>query len=361
MTGWASTFSRVLRCRSLLFLLATGAAIGHGAAASEIATAASSPRQLGTVEVLSGPQACKTGECYDIQVTCPDVAAPAHARLKVGAPAGPAKGTILFVSGGLGTGWYESDEPGRRILADVSAAGFRTVQLQWIDSWLLASPGKEEGHVRLGCRAATVARWVYSRVHDQPALPFCATGHSGGAAQVSYMLSHYGLDQVLAAVVPTGGPPMGRMDRSCAPDDPAAATIAFPEWATRLIDAGFGFVPPGDPHRFNPFEAPALGPCARGDVSFREKLRQASVASGEGKYVYPKTMVWFVFEGTDDTHAAAMGTTYFDLLVKEGSPLVRRTVIPGVTHAGPTGLYSSAKGVEIIREILLSECRIRTP
>ena len=156
------------------------------------------PRQLGKVEVLSGPVQCADGTCYEIRVTCPEVAAPARARLKVAAPlTTSARGTM-------------------------SGAGFRIVQLQWIDSWLVAAPGKEEGHVRLGCRPATVARWVYDHLHE-PATSsaFCATGNSGGAAQVSYMLSHYGLKDILAAVVPTGGPPMGRLDRACDPDDPA--------------------------------------------------------------------------------------------------------------------------------------------
>ena len=317
------------------------------------------PMRLGKLDVLAGPVQCDDGDCYEIRVTCPEVVAPARARVKVGAPGGSSpKGTILFTSGGLGTGWYDSP----RLLADLSAAGFRTVQLQWIDSWLLGSPGKEEGHVRLGCRPATVARWVHDHLYEQrPSTAFCATGHSGGAAQVSYMLSHYGLEEILAAVVPSGGPPMARMDRSCTRDDPANASIAFPDWATRIIDAGFGFLPPGDAQRFNPFQAPAVGPCANGEASFREKFRKASVASGEGDYVYPRTMVWFVFEGIDDTHAVAMGTTYYDLLMKMGSPLVRRTVIPDVSHAGPNGLYNLPNGVEKVRDILLNECRPHTP
>jgi hypothetical protein len=319
------------------------------------------PRQLGKLEVLSGPLQCEGGECYEIRVSCPEVDAPARARLKAGARAGTSgtspKGTILFTSGGAGTQWYNSPS----LLSDVAAAGFRTVQLQWIDSWLLGSAGKEEGHVRLGCRPATVARWVYDHLHEQrPTAAFCATGHSGGAAQVSYLLTHYGLKDILAAVVPSGGPPMARMDRSCTRDDPANASLAFPDWATRLIDAGFGFFPPGEPQSFNPFQAPAVGPCARGDASFREKFRQASVASTDGDYSYPRTMVWFVFEGIDDTHAVAMGMTYYDLLIKMGSPLIRKTVVPDVNHAGPSGLYASANGVRTVRDILLGECRPRT-
>jgi hypothetical protein len=317
---------------------------------------------LGEVEVLSGPLACAGSSCYELRVACPKVAAPARARLKVAGAGASPRGTILFASGGLGTEWFEGTGESSRILKDVAAAGFRTVQLQWIDSWLFGSPGKEEGHARLACRPATVARWVRDQLHkpaDSGA--FCATGHSGGAAQVAYMLSHYGLDSILSAVVPTGGPPMARIDRGCAADDPSNAQIAFPDWAARIIDVGFGFLPPGGLQAFDPFTAPRVGPCAGGEASFREKFRQASVASGDGDYVHPATMVWFVFEGVDDTHAAAMGATYHDLLVERGSPHVRKTTIPDVTHAGPKGLHGSRHGADQIRDILIGECRPRKP
>ena len=101
---------------------------------------------------------------------------------------------------------------------------------------------------------------------------------------------------------------------------------------------------------------PASGPGSRGDTSFREKLRAASVASGDGDYVYPQTMVWFVFEGMDSVSAAALGTTYYDLLIKSGSPLVNKTVVPGVDHGG---LVRSRSGAEAIRDVLLNECRSR--
>jgi hypothetical protein len=321
---------------------------------------AEAARALGKVEVLSGPAGCADSSCYEIRVSCPTVAAPARARLKVGGAGKSPRGTILFTSGGPGTEWYEGAGESSRILKEVAAAGFRTVQLQWIDSWLFGSPGKEEGHARLGCRPATVARWVRDNLHEpDEAGAFCATGHSGGASQVAYMLSHYGLESILAAVVLTGGPPMSRIDQGCARDDRKNEQLAFPDWATRIIDAGFGFFPPGGLQGFDPFTAPAVGPCARGEASFREKFRQASVASGDGDYVHPGTMVSFVFEGVDDMHAAAMGAAYHDLLVQRGSPHVRKTTIPDVTHAGPKGLYASRNGADKVRDILIGECRPR--
>jgi hypothetical protein len=352
--------------------LAAGILIVSAVSAPGVAYQQSSvPRPLGKVEVLSGPIDCSGGSCYELRVTCPEVADPARARVKVAAEGGSPKGTILFTTGGLGTQLYESTPESSRILRELATAGFRTVQLQWVDSWLLGSPGKEEGHARLGCRPATVARWVHDTLYQRTASSaFCATGHSGGAAQVSYMLSHYGLEEILAAVVPTGGPPMARMDRSCArPDDKSdekndakSASLTFPDWASRVIDAGFGFFPPGGPQALAPGGlAPASGPCARDEPAFREKLRQASVASGDGDYVHPRTMVSFVFEGIDDSHAVAMATTYHDLLIEKKSPFVQKTVIPDVSHSGPTGLYANRGGADKVRDILLETCRPRTP
>ena len=189
-----------MRCFGLLLATVLGA----------VPAAAQVPRPTGTVDVTAGPVACDGQECYDMTVSCPEVAAPAKERLKVGGTA--EKGTILFASSGFGTDLYEGQGQEKpRILNDLRTAGFQTVQLQWAENWFGGSPGAEEGFVRLACRSATVAQWVHDNVHPpSESAAMCATGHSGGAAQVSYMLSHYGLEDILSLVVPTGGPPMER-------------------------------------------------------------------------------------------------------------------------------------------------------
>ena len=271
-------------------------------------------RSTGTVDVTAGPVECDGQECYDITVSCPAVAAPAPARLKVGGTS--EKGTILFVTGGPGTDLYEIQPEKLRILDDIRTAGFQTVQLQWTtDSWSTGSPGAEEGFLRLSCRPATVLQWVHDNLHIQnESTALCATGHSGGASQISYMLSHYGLEDILSLVVPTGGPPMARVDLMCSADNPNAVK--------NVMDVSLG-LHSGD------LNAAGSGPCARVDPAFIERFRLDSVASGEGDYVHPQTLVWFVFEGIDNSGAVAQGELYHDLLVSEGSPLVRKDVVPG--------------------------------
>ena len=149
------------------------------------------------------------------------------------------------------------------------------------------------------------------------------------------------------------------MDLSCAASSPDNEGVAFPGWARKIIDGGFGFLPEGDLSSFSTWQQEeGSGPCARGDSSHAERFRSASVASGEGDYVYPNTMVAFVFEGIDNTNAVAQGTFYYDLLVREGSPHVQRSVVPDVTHGGMgMGLYD-AVGAEHISNTLMSACRI---
>jgi len=305
-----------------------------------------SPRPLGTLKVLSGPVPCLEQECFGIEVTCPEVAAPAQAWLKVGAPTNPSRGTVLATTGGPGNRLYEEESPGAKgLLTEIRAAGFQTVQLQWLEGWLFATPGREEGHVRLACRSATVARWVYDNLHKaSPTTAYGAIGNSGGAAQVSYMLTHYGLEDILSVVVPSAGPPMGRLDLSCFRDDPANKALWFPDVATRIIDGAFGFARDGS------------GPCSRGDISFREKFQQASVSFGDADYFYPRTLVGFVFgEEDSSTNATEMGLTYYNRLISAGSPWVRMDVLPKVTH----DVKDSREGSRKILEILVNECRPR--
>jgi hypothetical protein len=54
-------------------------------------------------------------------------------------------------------------------------------------------------------------------------------------------------------------------------------------------------------------------------------------------------MVWFVVEGIDSGGAAAQGKTYYDLLMKSGSPLVGKTVVPTWTTADWFALESALK------------------
>jgi len=301
-------------------------------------------RALGQVTVISGPTACNGETCYELQVACPQVPEPERLLLRVVNPSNqvPARGTIMFMSGGGGTGAWDGGAEPRRILGELRAAGFRTVILQWAGGWLTSPRGWHLGQGKLACRPATAARWIYDNLHTQSATTaFCATGNSGGAAQVSYMIAQYGLADILSAVVPTGGPPMSRIDLGCLRYDPANQPLWYDTGNIGTIDRGFGYF--------------GTGPCERSDFSFRKRFQEASITFGNWQYNYPRTMVWLLFGEQDNTSAVGQGLLFHQRLLAEGSPLVRMNVIPNTGH----GTQSSPEGANMIRDIMLNECRLR--
>jgi hypothetical protein len=301
-------------------------------------------RPLGQARVVSGPVDCDGQRCVTVEVACPDVAEPDRALLKIGQAAGlPARGTIVFTTGGGGTGLWEAfGTEARRVIAELRRAGFRTVQIRWLRPWLAGAPGALEGVGRLACRPSTVARWVYDNLHGG-AGAYCATGNSGGAGQISYMPAQYGLAAILDAIVPTGGPPFGRVDLGCIRDDPTYRRLWYAPSGANTLDRSFGY--PGD----------GTGPCATSDETFRPYFEETSLALGNWQYVYPKTMVWFLFGESDTTNAVAQGLTYHRRLLQAGSPLVRATQVPGTGH----GVPATAAGANAVRDIMLRECRVR--
>ncbi|MCH7731817.1 MAG: hypothetical protein IIB44_04775 [Candidatus Marinimicrobia bacterium] len=303
-------------------------------------------RPLGEVKLVSGPSNCDGHDCYEVEVSSPQLAEIDNALLKVGDPTtSPSRGTIMFMGGGNGTYlWGNQSEHAGRVIEELRAAGFRTVQLQWERGWLTGARGQSEGPARLASRPATVMRWVYDNLHQQDDdRAFCATGNSGGSMQISYTLAHYGQANIFDAVVLTGGPPFGRIDLGLIHDDPNNEQYWFDAYGTRVADESFGFPPD------------STGPGARNDPSFRRQFQDASVSFGNWAYVYPETMVWFLFGENEYPVWEAQGMTYYNRLLEAGSPLVRLDTVSNTPHV----VRSTKEGAEMIRDILLKECRRR--
>ncbi len=301
------------------------------------------PRALGTVTLVSAPTPCSGESCYTLDVRCAQLAATDRVTLKVGGPTAlPARGTILFATGFDGTFFWETlSSLAPHVLSDLQAAGFRTVQLAWNVNWFLATQGRPEGQGRLACRPASVARWVYDNLHTHSAnTAFCAVGHSNGASQVAYMITQYGLAPILSAVELDGGPNWARIDEACLRDDPAYQALWFSLTNRQNADWAFGF--PND----------GSGPCARQDRSFRAAFQEASLAFGTWQYVYPRTMVQFLFGDQDSGPAASHGMFFFDWISQAGSPLVRMDVVPNSGHT----TVATVQGANMIRDTLLNEC-----
>ena len=108
----------------------------------------------------------------------------------------------------------------------------------------------------------------------------------------------------------------------------------------------------GEPYAFGFYDDD--GPCLTRDETFSDEFAAASLSNLEpADYLYPDTMVWFVFGELDESSAVGQGITFFDRLVEAGSPLVELTIAPRTPHATP----STRQGARAIHDALLDSCR----
>ena len=306
-------------------------------------TPVSNARPLGTVTLLSTPTPCAGDSCYTVEVRCAGLPLD-DATLKVAEPSTqPERGTILFATGFTGTFFWEtlsSEAP--RVLMELQASGFRTVQLKWLTNWFLAPSGKVEGQALLACRPASAARWVYDHIHVQsPDTAFCAAGDSNGASQIAYMLAQYGLAGILSAVEMDGGPNWARIDTGCLWNDSALQALWFDQSTRNNADWAFGFPDNGS------------GPCGLQTASYRSTFQSASLALGNWQYVYPKTLVHFLFGDQDATSTAGQGMYYYDWLQQQGTPLLQLDFVPNTPHT----VVSTTQGADMLRDALLDGCQ----
>ena len=186
-------------------------------------------RPVEGLAVLDGPYPCDEQTCYDMQVPCSQLVQPIGATVRVGEPTSQTTlGTIVFFSGYTGMTFWEGWGQGLRVLTELRAAGYRTVQVRWAATWYLAAPNEVAGLRRLACRGATVTQWIVEnwRQPDQE-LPFCVYGHSNGATAASFLLEWPGLSTALSAIMLDAGPNHSRLDAGCLQDDPQLSALWY--------------------------------------------------------------------------------------------------------------------------------------
>lgn len=319
---------------------------------------------LGHITPLAGPADCNGQPCYELEVTCAELGSSEKVRLRLGLPAAgvPGRGTILFFSGWTGNYWWqwdsdpvapddaEANAEDRRIRAnhkmiidELRAAGFLTVDVKWERGWFIADEGNRENPPLLACKPATLVQWVYDELHDtSPDRAFCATGHSNGAAELAYLLSRYGMDEILSLVIMEAGPNWSRLDYACLQDEDNE-TLFDSDNGRNTSDLAFGY--PND----------GSGICARQKSAWSATFRRTSVAvDGEWNYRYPATQIAFLFGTDDHTVTARHGEYYRDWLEQAGTPLLTRSSAGGA-HV-PSG---DTAGAAIMRDLFLNECRPR--
>ncbi len=285
------------------------------------------PFETGEFRYLSEKaEQCPEGyTCTVFEVNCPgsDPAKGiiAHAQYTGENP----KGLIMLFKGGEGTTYWTQSQDAYQMAAGFREEGFSIVQVKWIDSWLLTSPGIDAGIAHLAARPATVIKKVYEDVYlplekmadAKDFTGFCLTGNSGGASQISYALSHYGLDSLIDVAVPTGGPPHATLAKSML-QRPGEKEYWYGEKRRAFIDKGFGY--------FN-----GNGPGVRFDTSFVDRWTAESVATGGNDYYHPDTRLHFII-GADDRDMYHVSTDYIYRLFEEGNPDITLEIVPGTPH-----------------------------
>ena len=296
---------------------------------------------LGTLTLTSGSASCaQGGRCrLGFRVDCPGVQEPAEGTLIAEGP-GQARALVMGFVGTLGTGTIGLS---KQWVADMVAQGFEVVVVSWADQtpWLTSSSGEEIGPKVLACRPATAIAWTHDNIYRQlgvsspgaGACGFCATGNSGGASQIAYALSFYGVGSLLDAAVLTSGPPHTALDKACLGPDP---NLRFDADSSSIVDLSYGF-------------APGTGPCTHQDESFAERWRKDGIDAG-GTYSFPRTRVAFLFVAGDHTAAPFQGRLYAEKVMSAGSPMVSDDTVPGFNHT----IMTFPEGRQAVEDALLS-------
>lgn len=290
-------------------------------------------------EVLLLPDACPQGSgsipgtvCLRLEVRCEGLQ-PVRVSLRVAPPATgvPVRGTVIFSSGGGGTGFYGSTSGGISLFQSLAAMGFQVVDRAWDgpNGWTTAEAGlRSESR-----RYAALLTWVFENVHAQGA--FVASGNSGGSAEVGYALTTWQRDEILDLAVPTSGPAVARLDYACGQPTPL-------EWLAMCP----AIVPPGALQCTPSCTlSPGNGVCNQlpGTPTIAD-LREDSVMHTTARVHHPATRVHFLYGALDCGQSVPMGLTW-SLNVTSDKVI---EFVPNTPH----GMSSTVEGREAIRHAI---------
>jgi hypothetical protein len=280
--------------------------------------------------------------CYRVSVACPGISRALLATVRVRPATVAARGLVAFFSGGQGVSFWGKNEPAVTTwFASLQQRGLMIAEVEWAaPGWLGSAPGEQVGPAALACRPATLVRWIHDALYARLGLGdlprvcgFCITGNSGGATQVSYVLSHFGLDSLLGGVFPTSGPPHTALSGACL-GDPSYSYQG--SGATDIIDQSYGYPQAG------------TGPCTKANASFSPYWDRDSIETRGADYYHPNTRIALLL-GSRDPRMLPHARAYDDRLVASGTdaPIV---VVPNVGHEMP----EDASGRAAIAQQLLS-------
>ncbi len=285
--------------------------------------------------------------CQTLTIACPDIEdLDVEVRITPPAAGVAERGTINIGSGGGGQG-FSYDEG--TLLPALAAAGFRLVQRGWADGWTSNVNGN--GLVAASCRYATLAHWVRDTLVGPH--PLCATGNSGGAAELGQALTRWNLDAIFDYAVPTSGPGMARVDYACLPDAAWLSTCAELN-ASSMVAPACDYAANDLDTLIDAAYAPAT-PCADADEAARQRLFDDS-SLGAGADLEITHMRLDVLLGTRDGLVSYPEGQVFVAGVHAGAGgVVTMAITPEARHSYPDG----DPGEAVLRDHLVTQCVAR--
>jgi hypothetical protein len=319
---------------------ATGGAAG---AAGDAGTSGLGSVAINATTCASGNGVLPNTTCTLLSVSCPGID-PLDVELRETAPATgvPERGSVVFGIGGGGTAWYGGQDqgPSTELLQSLVQKGFRVFVRRWVSEWE-QGPG---GMAAVSCRYATLITWIRER---KPGGAFCVSGNSGGSSEIAYALAHWGRGEIIDLAVPTGGPPMGRIDKGCLDGESWCSALIPSDWQVQPI---CGYFSESSLHSIDIAYTPDT-PCADRDQSARELLHADSVVADGATLHYPKTKLEFIWGKQDGTYAVASGLEYANAVTSDK----KLTFVPDVGHS----VMGSTAGAQAIGQAIESGCTVQ--
>jgi hypothetical protein len=277
----------------------------------------------GSVTDCPGGFVCNKFEVDD----CPGVSVNITGELAESDPAASPRGVVVFHDGGGGHKWWADPGVEEDYLAHLRDDDhFVIEEIRWVNrGWYDAESGQQTGMAHLACRPATAFAWIHDNVylplglnHVPGVCGFCITGQSAGSSAVTYPLAFYGLDSILDADIPTGGPTYSAMTKGCL----LVPGFEYTQTNATNVDYAYGWRNPNtDP-----------GPCRQADASYAPTWDADSVDSGGNDYSYPSTRVVFIIGALDEPGVLNRAAQYRDRLMADAGNTVVWDIVPGMPH-----------------------------
>jgi hypothetical protein len=312
----------------------------------------------GAIEVRPLATACPErspagATCRVLEVTCGGLEPVQVALHAYALPAGVAqRGVIVLGSGGGGTGLWSGPASADATVADLGRAGFLVLERQWLvdreRGWFANASGA--GVPVAACRLTSLLRWIDAE-YRRDAQPLCATGNSGGSAELAFAVLRAGAGAVLDLAVPSSGPFHrmdlacdGRTDRAWQTECAALTARNCPSCQNRgcslgggpraLIDGAYGMRTPCT-GRSTPIDVPLL-------------TQDSPLVPG---LVLPQTKVVLLIGEQDPGGYAPLSAALYEGLAAQGVDVAFESE-PATGHE----FQSTEAGAERIEAVLLREC-----